>query len=333
MRSLGGFVLLAGLGVGLFVYLPAPVDHKTSLDSMRVDNARRVAAASDASTQPAVPAAAEPGARSFSPAVSLAGFTGRDVPSATRSDTDGGWRTTASTATADPQNRTLEPTSPESRYRLIVDIQQQLKRVGCYYGRIDGSWGASSKYAIQSFMERVNAALPTDNPDYVLLTLLQSQSGKVCGTCAEDQTLTPGGRCVANATVAYGQPRGEPTSVTPETLPWQASTTTTHAAPAAAKPLFTPLPTSVVSTEPLPGRMTVGGPKELPPVNTVYAPAATPAGDGQPPGIATVAIEPQDSPPPAAARAAKPRTSSKKVRREGPGTPRYNLMLSLGGVY
>ena len=31
MRGLGGFVLLAGIGVGLFVYFPAPVDQNTSL--------------------------------------------------------------------------------------------------------------------------------------------------------------------------------------------------------------------------------------------------------------------------------------------------------------
>ena len=31
MRSLGGFVLLAGIGFGLFVYLPAPVDSRLSL--------------------------------------------------------------------------------------------------------------------------------------------------------------------------------------------------------------------------------------------------------------------------------------------------------------
>ena len=31
MRGLGGFVLLAGIGVGLFVYFPAPVDRDTSL--------------------------------------------------------------------------------------------------------------------------------------------------------------------------------------------------------------------------------------------------------------------------------------------------------------
>ena len=35
MRSLGGFVLLSGIGVALFVYLPAPVDRSSSLDELR----------------------------------------------------------------------------------------------------------------------------------------------------------------------------------------------------------------------------------------------------------------------------------------------------------
>ncbi|HEV3194387.1 MAG TPA: hypothetical protein VGY54_28010, partial [Polyangiaceae bacterium] len=48
MRSLGGFVLLAGIGVGLFVYLPAPVDSGTSLDHVQ-----RVAATHAAELAPA----------------------------------------------------------------------------------------------------------------------------------------------------------------------------------------------------------------------------------------------------------------------------------------
>ena len=43
MRSLGGFVLLAGIGVGLFVYLPAPVDSGTSLDHVQRVAATRAA--------------------------------------------------------------------------------------------------------------------------------------------------------------------------------------------------------------------------------------------------------------------------------------------------
>ena len=43
MRGLGGFVLLAGIGVGLFVYFPAPVDRDTSLAQAKRVVAERVA--------------------------------------------------------------------------------------------------------------------------------------------------------------------------------------------------------------------------------------------------------------------------------------------------
>ena len=43
MRGLGGFVLLAGIGVGLFVYFPAPVDRDTSLEQAQRAVATRVA--------------------------------------------------------------------------------------------------------------------------------------------------------------------------------------------------------------------------------------------------------------------------------------------------
>jgi hypothetical protein len=241
----------------------------------------------------------------------------------TRPDPAGGWQTTSA---SEPEHRSLEPTSPESRYRLVIDIQQQLKRVGCYWGRADGSWGPGTKDAMQSFMTRVNAALPYDSPDYVLLTLLKSQSGEVCGACPADQVLLPGGRCVPQTTVAYGQPNTDPTAAiaTNETLPWQAA----GAAP--NKPVFTPLPNSVVSTEPLPGRMAIGGPAALPPVNSVYAPPAVAATEPGQPGVTAVAAPPDETAP----APSKPTKISKKRRRyDGPGTPRYNLMLSLGGVY
>ena len=322
MRSLGGLVLLTGISVGLFVYLPAPVDRDTSLKNAQQhsglstvpkERTERVIAEPDA----------RPGLRSFSPGISLAAMAQRNGPSVTRPDPAGGWQTTSA---SEPEHRSLEPTSPESRYRLVVDIQQQLKRVGCYWGRADGSWGPGTKDAMQSFMTRVNAALPYDSPDYVLLTLLKSQSGEVCGACPADQVLLPGGRCVPQTTVAYGQPNTDPTAAiaTNETLPWQAA----GAAP--NKPVFTPLPNSVVSTEPLPGRMAIGGPAALPPVNSVYAPPAVAATEPGQPGVTAAAAPPDETAP----APSKPTKISKKRRRyDGPGTPRHNLMLSLGGVY
>ncbi len=171
----------------------------------------------------------------------------------------------------------------------------------------------------------------------MLLTLLKSQSSKVCGACPADQVLLPGGRCVPRATIAYGQRSSETTAAATapkEVLPWQAPGAATSAP--ATKPLFTPLPTSVVSTEPLPGRMAIGGPATLPPVDSVYAPPN--AGNGAisigSPGVAPAAVGPGPTPVASSAPTSKSSKSYKRSRHEeGPGTPHYNLMLSLGGVY
>src|SRR6478609_3570133 len=56
---------------------------------------------------------------------------------------------------------------------------------------------SSSRRAMQAFIERVNAALPIDQPDGILLTLVQSHPDKVCGTpCPVGQGLSPTGQCV-----------------------------------------------------------------------------------------------------------------------------------------
>ena len=91
------------------------------------------------------------------------------------SDAQTGWQTTVVSA-ATPAPPELTPRDPDARYRLVVDIQQQLRRVGCYWGRTDGSWGIGTKDALKDFTNRVNATLPLDEPDYVQLTLIQSHS-------------------------------------------------------------------------------------------------------------------------------------------------------------
>jgi hypothetical protein len=53
MRGLGGFVLLAGIGVGLFVYFPAPVDRDTTLEQAKRATSERVAARSETVIAPA----------------------------------------------------------------------------------------------------------------------------------------------------------------------------------------------------------------------------------------------------------------------------------------
>ena len=204
MRSLGGFILLAGIGVALFVYLPAPVDSGASLHRLQ-----RVATSRSSQLPPAKFTSAS-GLGSFSPSVALSMPAARRGPGLATaapapapqpaqapiaSDAQTGWQTTVVSA-ATPAPTELTPRDPDARYKLVLDIQQQLRRVGCYWGRIDGSWGYATKDAMKEFTDRVNATLPLDQPDYVQLTLIQSHSDKVCGACPAGQSLSASGRCV-----------------------------------------------------------------------------------------------------------------------------------------
>jgi hypothetical protein len=333
MRGLGGFVLLAGIGVGLFVYFPAPVDRDTSLEQAKRVVAERIAAREVRKTSTIARNASAASSRlaSFSPAAPLAAPprksrvaaapTAPMLAAAAKIEPVPSWQTNVvPTAGVGGPAGSLDPTDPESRYKLVVDIQQQLKRVGCYWGRTNGAWNNNTREAMHSFTTNTNAALPVDKPDYLLLSLLKSHNGRSCGTPEATTVAAPvRGK---NEAVAAAQP---------EVLPWKAA----PAAQGGAR-LFTPLPNSVVSAEPLPGRMAIGGPRDLPPaVQAPLIPGAAPGASPGHPGVAAAALDPGASRPASVSppAAPKPRQAYKKSRRGGPGTPRYNLMLSLGGVY
>jgi hypothetical protein len=320
MRGLGGFVLLAGIGVGLFVYFPAPVDRDTTLQEAKRAASERVAARRTTVVAQSTTTVA-PNVSRFSPALTLAvphakqEAAAAPAQAAAKVESVANWQTSVAPVAASPSG-TLEPTDPESRYKLVVDIQQQLKRVGCYWGRANGAWNNSTREAMRTFTSNTNAALPVEKPDYLLLSLLRQNGGRSCGI---PETTTVAAHPETPAAVGAAQP---------EVLPWKAN-------PPQANALYKPMPNSVVSSEPLPGRMAIGGPKEF--AATPQAPLI-PGTPGQP-GTATAALEPDrgpsaDAAPPAAApvkRRAK--KSSGNWRRPSHGTPRYNLMLSLGGVY
>jgi hypothetical protein len=320
MRGLGGFVLLAGLGVGLFYYLPAPVDNSTNLEqARRTIEQRKIAQHERAQLRKRLEAAEPPASRlnHFAARVPLAApgkqavalTSGHDAAPALKTAASVEpmpvWKTTVEgEATVAGPAGSLEPLDPDSRYQLVTDIQRELKRVGCYWGRVNGAWNNSTRGAMRTFNDRMNSALPIDQPDYLLLSTLKSYNGTDCG-----ETVRPAST-VAAAT---------------EQLPWTAQNQQ-------VEPLFKPVPTSVVTTEPLPGRMAIGGPAALP--AATQAPLIPGDGGYQGNRNATAALEPPAYTPPAASNP-KPRTSKKssKSRRASPGTPRYNLMLSLGGVY
>jgi hypothetical protein len=315
MRGLGGFVLLAGIGVGLFVYFPAPVDRDTTLEQAKRTAVERVAVAAPATTNAPSSVARFSPALTLSPARSnsqLAASAPTAAAPTAKVESVANWQTTIAPGPAG-SSAALEPTDPESRYKLVVDIQQQLKRVGCYWGRANGTWNNSTRDAIRTFTLNTNAALPVDKPDYLLLSLLKQNSGRSCGN-------------PETTTVARPQKPDAVAAAQPEVLPWKANQ---------ANSLYKPMPNSVVSSEPLPGRMTIGGPKEFPAAQQAPLIPGTP---GQPGGPATAALEPGAAPSTgyASPPAVQPKRQAKKSgswRKPAQGTPRYNLMLSLGGVY
>jgi len=70
--------------------------------------------------------------------------------------------------------------APDDKIALIQDLQRNLQRLGCYDGTVNGVWTPATRDAMRAFIERVNARLPTDQPDEFLLNLAASHERKAC---------------------------------------------------------------------------------------------------------------------------------------------------------
>jgi hypothetical protein len=98
-------------------------------------------------------------------------------------------------STGEPKHRApaaqVQDTSvPRDPVSLAREIQRELKRVGCYHGELNGTWNAQSRSAMKKFADQVNAKLPVDRPDLILLRLAQSHQGRACGS-AQKKPLPP----------------------------------------------------------------------------------------------------------------------------------------------
>ncbi len=103
----------------------------------------------------------------------------------------------------------LTPTDGNALYQLTVDLQRELKRVGCYHGLINGVWSTNSRQAMAQFIASVNAMLSFDRPDYALLTLVRAHLAKVCDTeCKPHEVVERDGHCVPSTVLARSRPDG-----------------------------------------------------------------------------------------------------------------------------
>jgi hypothetical protein len=59
-------------------------------------------------------------------------------------------------------------------------MQQELSRIGCYFGTVDGDWGTGSKNALRRYFAAKKESVPGTDPSQELLTRLTDEGGKVC---------------------------------------------------------------------------------------------------------------------------------------------------------
>lgn len=215
----------------------------------------------------------------------------------------------------------LQPKDPLARYNLVVEMQRRLRSLGCYWGRIDGSWGSGSKAAMNAFLGRVNARTSTDQPNAVLLTLLRSQGAITCGGCPDGDMLTQGGSCVRPATRPDRNPRDA------QLVASVLSLTPNNTGQFLVDPSR---PNAPVLVEPssIQGRLSLGGPPPLP----------QPADHGDYPNDRQLGIAGLESSKQIATerrQSIRSRPVHSKARKQTRrGDPiRQNLLLSLGGYF
>lgn len=199
--------------------------------------------------------------------------------------------------------KAVKPSDEAARRELVRNLQQELKRTGCYDGVVSGDWTPNTKRALAALVGRVNSSLPVEEPDYILLALARSQHGQVCGkACGPEEGVATDGRCLPKAVLAHeanrrakpGDKRAEPPLMAE--VPPAIAVVPSPAQQRAPEP-----PSAVVvapaPTEPLPGRMAIGarvdGGAPLAPYAPVTAPPPAAAAATAPP---PAAVGPQKRP-------------------------------------
>jgi peptidoglycan hydrolase-like protein with peptidoglycan-binding domain len=142
---------------------------------------------------------------------------------------------TAATVPAAPAARSA---TPGDRASMARELQRELRRVGCYGGELNGDWTPETRRAMKAFMSRVNAAMPVEQPDPILLALVRGHGDRACGiACPAGQALADDGRCLPNAILAHAAKGGAARNATLSAAsPSPASVATSWSTTTAAQP-------------------------------------------------------------------------------------------------
>jgi uncharacterized caspase-like protein len=100
--------------------------------------------------------------------------------------------------TAEPPAARARP--PMSRNDLVLAIKRQLRRIGCYPGKIDESWGDPAlTRSITQFVKQARFSGATNEPTYDFLDALSASGPGVCALECGKREVARNGRCVPKA--------------------------------------------------------------------------------------------------------------------------------------
>ena len=214
MHHIGATLLMVfGTTIGSYLYLLPPIDEESTLAEVT-----RISAAPDRTPRPTLIAAHTPTL---------------PVAETTVTKTAHPWTAVVTeNPLASMPMKSAKPGDATTRFELTRDIQRELKRAGCYGGEIHGYWSAATKRALLVFMERVNASLPLDEPDYVLLATVEGNKNASCSDdCTATETRNDAGRCVPRAVHAQATRARSKAQATTETRLAQADLASEQAQP------------------------------------------------------------------------------------------------------
>jgi hypothetical protein len=216
----------------------------------------------------------------------------RSSPSAESIDVEF-WPVPASTVSLQPRWLVIDVPADRLRFRdgdvLTKELQRQLRRVDCYSGEINGAWTQSTRRAMQTFTNRVNAALPVERPDHILLAMLRSHPDKTCSKpCPWGENPAPDGRCVPGGTIgpsiktaALSHPKPQPLVTS-----WRAAETTALEDAIPKIPAREPVMTAPAKPQPIPRMMIAAPPpKPVPPPKTTSPRPAVAETNREPPRV------------------------------------------------
>lgn len=182
---------------------------------------RRAAAAAEAERRrlataaPAAPTDQPPAAAASAPAATA---VTTPEPTLTQPAPPGPGPQDPPAATGSPAVATPPPALDVANAEAALALQRELKRVGCYDGPLDGSWGPGSAQAFREFLQHSRAG-PAATPTAAHLEQARAATGRICPlACGPDERIV-GDRCVAIAKPA--PPRKAPAAAKPAQSPPQ----------------------------------------------------------------------------------------------------------------